>query len=119
MHEFGLCDGVIEAVQRRAAGRRVARVGVRAGALLRVVDAAFQQAFQHAAAGTEAENAALHLVIDPARSLCRDCATETESNELVAVCSKCGGVDIDVVAGEGLVLEFLEYEAPPDTTKQG
>jgi hydrogenase nickel incorporation protein HypA/HybF len=119
MHEFGLCDGVIEAVQRRAAGRRVARIGVRAGALLRVVDAAFRQAFQHAAEGTEAENATVDLVIVPARALCRDCAAEAESHEFIAVCPNCGGADLDLLGGEELVLEFLEYEAAQGATTQG
>jgi hydrogenase nickel incorporation protein HypA/HybF len=119
MHEFGLCDGVIEAVQRRAAGRRVLHVRVRAGALLRVVDAAFQQAFQHAATGTEAENATLDLVIDPARALCRDCAAQIESSELIAVCPKCGGVDVELTAGEELMLESIEYEGTQGTARQG
>jgi hydrogenase nickel incorporation protein HypA/HybF len=110
MHEFGLCDGVVEAVQRRAAGRRVTRVRVRAGALLRVVDAAFQQAFEHAAAGTEAENASVDLVIDPARARCSDCAAEIQSTEIIAVCPKCGSVNVETVSGEELVLESLEYE---------
>jgi hydrogenase nickel incorporation protein HypA/HybF len=92
---------------------------LRAGALLRVVDAAFQQAFQHAAEGTEAENAALDLVIDPARALCRDCATETESFDLIVACPKCGGVALDVTGGEELVLESLEYDAARDKTSQG
>jgi hydrogenase nickel incorporation protein HypA/HybF len=111
MHEFGMCDGIIEAVQQHAAGRRVARVRVRIGTLHRVVEAAFQQAFQHAAEGTEAESAKLELVVLPVRAFCRSCATEFESEDLVAVCANCGGVDIDVRGGEELVLECIEYEA--------
>jgi hydrogenase nickel incorporation protein HypA/HybF len=49
MHEFGLCEGIVDAIQRRAAGRPVARVRVRIGVLHRVVTEAFQHAFAHAA----------------------------------------------------------------------
>ena len=45
MHEFGMCDGIVEAVQWRANGRRVARVKIRVGVMHRVVKEAFQQAF--------------------------------------------------------------------------
>ena len=37
LHELGLCEGVLQAVERRAAGRRVTRVRVRVGAQHRVV----------------------------------------------------------------------------------
>ena len=51
VHEMSYCEGVLEAVERRAAGRPVARVGVRIGAVHRVVADAFEQSFQIAAAG--------------------------------------------------------------------
>lgn len=113
MHEFGLCDGIVEAIQRRAAGRRVARVRVRVGVLHRVVDEAFQQAFSHAAEGTEAEQAAVDLITLPARAVCRTCGVETESEDALMVCPRCGGVDLALTSGDELILESIEYEAPP------
>ena len=62
MHEYGMCDGIVDAIQRRAAGRRVARVKVRVGVMHRIVEEAFQHAFAHAAEGTEANNAAVDIV---------------------------------------------------------
>ena len=41
MHEYGMCDGIVDAIQRRAAGRRVARVKVRVGVMHRIVEEAF------------------------------------------------------------------------------
>ncbi len=109
MHEFGLCDGIIEAVSRRAAGRRVARVRVRAGTLLRIQEGAFLEAFAHAAAGTEAESAAVELQVLPARVLCRNCRRESQSNDAIVVCPACGGVDLELTGGEELILESIEY----------
>ena len=111
MHEFGLCDGIVEAVQRRAAGRPVARVRVRVGTLHRVVEAAFQQAFAHAAEGTEAEHAAVELVVIPVSATCLGCGDVVEANDIIAVCPKCGGTNLDFIAGEELILESIEYEA--------
>ena len=111
MHEFGLCDGIVEAVQRRVAGRRVARIRVRVGVLHRVVDEAFQQAFSHAAEGTEAENASVDLVVIPVRAVCRTCKAEVESEDVIPVCPKCGEVDLDFTGGDELILESIEYEA--------
>ena len=119
MHEFGLCDAIVEAVQRRAQGRPVAHVRVRAGALLRIADGAFAQAFAHAATGTEAEHSTVDLVVLPARARCRDCNQETESTTLIAVCQHCGGVDLALTGGEELILESIEYAAPDNAPVAG
>ncbi len=55
MHEAGYCHGVLHAVEDRAAGRPVARIGVRVGSLHRIVPAAFEQSFQLMAAGGVAD----------------------------------------------------------------
>ena len=109
MHEFGLCEGVVEAIQRRAAGRRVARARVRLGALHRVVRAAFEQAFALAAAGTEAESASVELMVIPVRANCLTCNARLESDDAIAVCPKCGGLDLDLTGGEEIILESIEY----------
>ena len=111
MHEFGLCEGIVDAVQRRARGRRVARVRVRAGTLHRIVDAAFQQAFAHAAEGTEAEQASVELVLVPVSAVCNACQAVTQSQDMTAICSKCGSMELELTAGEELILESIEYEA--------
>ena len=68
MHEYGMCDGIVDAIQRRAAGRRVARVKVRVGVMHRIVEEAFHHAFAHAAEGTEADNGG-----------CRHCRCSSQS----------------------------------------
>lgn len=114
MHEYGLCEGIVDAVQQRAAGRRVVRVRVRIGALHRMVEAAFRQAFAHAASGTEAEDAALELVVIPARALCRACQVEIDCADALMICPRCEGIDLELTAGDELILESLEYAAPAE-----
>lgn len=62
MHEIGLCEGIIDAVERRAAGRRVVAVRVRAGEALMVAEPALGQAFALLSEGTSAEGARVELV---------------------------------------------------------
>lgn len=115
MHELGFCDGILEAVQRRALGRRVNRLRMRVGVLHRFDARAFQQAFSIAASGTEAEDAILDLIFVPVRSRCRVCQNESDGTEVEMVCARCGGVDIEASGGDEIVLEWLEYAKPNDS----
>ena len=110
MHEYGMCDGIVDAIQRRAAGRRVARVKVRVGVMHRIVEEAFQHAFAHAAEGTEANNAAVDIVIVPVKVACRSCGSTFDSEEFAVACASCSGVDIDLAGGDELILESIEYD---------
>ena len=119
MHEFGMCDGIVDAVQRRASGRRVARVKVRVGVMHRIVEEVFQQAFAHAALGSEAENAAVDIVAVPVRVVCRSCEAKFDALDFIAVCTSCGGVNLDLSGGDELVLESIQYDATTDEDEQG
>lgn len=109
MHELGLCEGVVHAIEQRAAKRRVARVGVRCGALLRVVPDAFTQSFELVATGTVADGAGVDLEIVPAQATCRDCGAQFSSYDPATACCACAGVAVDVHAGDELTLTWLEY----------
>jgi hydrogenase nickel incorporation protein HypA/HybF len=111
MHEFGLCEGVLDAVRTRAAGRPVAKIRVRCGARHAVSPAALAQAFGMIAAGTEAAGATVDVVTVPAKITCRDCRTAGESSDMVAVCHHCGSVNVVVSGGEELILESVRYVA--------
>jgi hydrogenase nickel incorporation protein HypA/HybF len=112
MHELGLCEAIVEAVERRASGRRVTGVRVRIGALHRVVEPALEQAFALAAAGSVAEGAEIEVVIVPLVAACRDCDHQGETTDQLAVCDACGSVELDVSGGEEFVLESVRYDAP-------
>jgi len=62
VHELGLCEGILDAVERRAAGREVAGVKVRIGEALRVAEPALDQAFMLVSEGTVAEGARIEMV---------------------------------------------------------
>lgn len=109
MHELSYCEGVLEAVERRAAGRPVARIGVRIGAIHRVVADAFQQSFQIAATGGPAEHAVTELVVLPVHGHCMDCRADFTSPDPSPACPSCGSLEVAVDGGDEVVLEWLQY----------
>lgn len=114
MHELSYCEGLIEAVERRAAGRKVARVGVRIGAAHRVAADAFQQSFQLAAAGGPADGATADLVVVPVHGHCLGCRHDFASSDPSPACPACGSLDVAADGGDEVVLEWLEYAPGPD-----
>jgi hydrogenase nickel incorporation protein HypA/HybF len=103
----------MEAVERRANGRRVAGVTVRVGVLQRVWKPAFDQCFEMVAAGTLAEGARVDLVVLPVQSTCRQCGTAAESDDQPLACATCGSTALDIRGGDELLLESIRVEREP------
>jgi hydrogenase nickel incorporation protein HypA/HybF len=110
MHELSIADAVVQVALRHAAGRRVHKVELKVGYLRQVVPSALEFAFQLVADGTLLEGA--ELVIDevPARGRCRACQTEMTMSGFPLQCVRCGGIDVELVAGEELLVDALELE---------
>jgi hydrogenase nickel incorporation protein HypA/HybF len=112
MHEIGLCEGIVEAVLRRADGRPVRAVLVRAGVRQRVVLDSLRQAFAMVAAGTVAADAQVDLEVVPVTVDCRTCGDVNESMDPWAVCPSCGGEDVDVTGGDELTVVSVTLRGP-------
>ena len=89
--------------------RPVAHVRVRVGRLHHVHPDAFDQSFSVAAMGTVAEDAVAELVLLPVRARCGTCQADWDGQEIPMACPACGSVDIELVGGDELVLESIEY----------
>jgi hydrogenase nickel incorporation protein HypA/HybF len=113
MHEFGLCEGVLDTVRQRAGGRRVTAVRVRFGVRHAVDEESLAQAFAMMAEGTEAAGAAVELVTVPAAIVCPDCGFSGETTDLLATCPRCASPNAQVSGGDEMVLESITYAAPP------
>ncbi len=112
---MGYCEGVLEAVVRRAGERSVTRVGVRIGAVHRVVPDVFEQSFRLAAAGGPAQHATTEVVVVPVHGHCMDCRADFESTDPSPACPSCGSLAVAVEGGDEVVLEWLQYAGPPGT----
>jgi len=111
LHEFGLAEGVVDAVRRRAGGRPVRLVRLRAGVRHAIDPSSMAQAFAALTQGTEAEGATLDLVTVPARLGCRSCGGSAPTFDVLARCPACDADVVDIVGGDELVLESLTYAA--------
>ena len=111
MHELGLCEAIVGAVEKRAGDREVTRVKVHVGRLHHVHPEAFEQSFAMAAAGGVAGDAQAELVLLPVRSRCTSCGVVSEGEEIPLACEACGGVNVELVGGDELLLESIEYRA--------
>ena len=109
MHEIGLCEGILESVERRAAGRSVTHVRVRAGAMHRVDAESMAFGFALVAAGSVADGANLDLIVIPAVATCGACGAVTETTDPYEVCRSCGSTDVTLAGGDELILESLTY----------
>ncbi|MCW2885929.1 MAG: hydrogenase nickel incorporation protein HypA/HybF [Streptosporangiaceae bacterium] len=80
MHEIGLCEALLDAVEKRAAGRQVTGVRVRIGTRHRVAEPALTQGFELIAAGSVADGAAIELVTVPGDEFVLESITVGEGN---------------------------------------
>jgi hydrogenase nickel incorporation protein HypA/HybF len=110
MHELSLAEAVVQIACRHAAGRPVAKVELKVGHLRQVVPDALAFAFELVAMGTELEGAELVMEEGPAAGRCRRCGTESELPGFPLRCGICGGLDLELLRGEELLVDALELE---------
>ena len=108
MHELGLCEDIVAAVEQRAAGGR-GPGHRRVGRLHHVHPEAFDQSFAMAAAGGVAEGARADWCCCRCGSRCQAAAPMHEADELIAVCPDLRLFDLELTGGDELLLESIEY----------
>ncbi len=110
MHELSIAESIVSIAARHADGRRVRRVEVQVGHLRQVVPSALTFAFELLVAGTALEGAELEIESVPAVGRCRDCGGETELERFPLTCGTCGALDLEITAGEELLVTALELD---------
>ncbi|HEY2768893.1 MAG TPA: hydrogenase maturation nickel metallochaperone HypA [Solirubrobacteraceae bacterium] len=110
MHELSIARAILDVAARHAAGRRVVKVEVRVGYLRQVVPDSLDFAFSLLTPGSALEGAVLEIEHVPAAGRCRECGAESAFEDLPLRCARCGGLDVEVIAGEELVVDALELE---------
>jgi hydrogenase nickel incorporation protein HypA/HybF len=110
MHELSIAGSIVRIAEAHADGRPVTAIQVRVGALRQVVPSALEFAFELVARGTAAEGAALELEEVAVEVSCRTCGAASEVHGFPLACRACGGLNVDVVCGEELLVESLEVE---------
>jgi hydrogenase nickel incorporation protein HypA/HybF len=115
MHELAIAEGIAGVAERHAAGRRVYAVELRVGHLRQVVPAALEFAFELVTSGTALEGAELRIEEVPAAGRCRRCGCEAALDGFPLACAGCHSLDMEVTAGDELLVDSLELEEPVAT----
>jgi hydrogenase nickel incorporation protein HypA/HybF len=110
MHELSIAEGVVEIASRHAAGRRVSKVELKVGHLRQVVPSALEFAFALLIEGTPLEGSELVIEEVPVRGRCRACGSATVMRAFPLQCPRCGGLNLEIEAGEELLVDALELE---------
>ena len=113
MHELSIADAILQIALAHAGERRIETIEVKVGHLRQVVPDALTFAFTLVSEGTPAEGAELQLDVVPAAGRCRACGTHTEFDGFPLACQGCGGLDVELVRGEELLVDALTMEGVP------
>jgi hydrogenase nickel incorporation protein HypA/HybF len=118
MHELSIAQAIADLATRHAAGRRVVKVEVRVGHLRQVVPSSLEFAFDLVCQGTALHGAELVIEHVPAAGYCSRCGADSVLEGLPLRCGACGALDLDLLAGEELLVDALELEDEPATNER-
>jgi hydrogenase nickel incorporation protein HypA/HybF len=115
MHEFAVCQALLDQVGRVAADHgdaTVIRITVSAGPLSGVVPELLERAFTLARAGGPAAAAELVVETPAVRVRCRSCGAESDATVSRLVCGQCGDFHTVLLEGDELILKRVELMEP-------
>lgn len=107
MHELALMQSLVESVSEQVGDARVTVVRLEVGRLTCVVPEALCFCFDVCTSGTPLEGALIEIHPVDGRGRCRACGRELRVELADAVCA-CGGVDVELLAGDELRLREVE-----------
>lgn len=114
MHELGLCESILDAAEKQAAGRRVTAMRIKVGTLHRVPGETFRSAFAVLSAGSVAHGADIDFVLAPVQMHCHACGQDSSVDDLLGACPACGALDVDSDGGDEMVLESICMAGPAE-----
>jgi hydrogenase nickel incorporation protein HypA/HybF len=111
MHELSIASAIVDIASRHATGRRVHTIELRIGHLRQVVPSSLEFAFELLSAGTPLEGAELRIEDVPVQGRCRECQAVSAIPQFPLLCPCCGAIDVEIVAGEELLVDAIELES--------
>jgi hydrogenase nickel incorporation protein HypA/HybF len=109
VHELSLCGAIADIATRRAGDRAVQVIHLSIGQLRQVVPDTLSFCWEMVTADTPLAGSVLNVDRIPAQLSCQGCGAQFELAEpLTFACTACGGIDVEVVAGEEFAVTALE-----------
>jgi hydrogenase nickel incorporation protein HypA/HybF len=120
VHELSICASIADIVTRRAAGRPVGVINVRVGQLRQIVPDTLVYCWGLLCEETSLAGSRIIVETVPARIRCRSCERTADVGDLpVFACAGCGGIDVEIVAGEEFLITSLELADTDTDTDKG
>jgi hydrogenase nickel incorporation protein HypA/HybF len=115
MHEFSICEGIVDAVIEELGKldpppSRLTKTRVVVGTLRQIVPDYLTFAYETLTKGTPAEGSALDVVPAPPRGQCRDCGWKGDLPPGSYKCAECESIEVEISGGTDLYLDSLEVE---------
>lgn len=111
MHEFAICQGLIDQVERLAnekGASRVDNIVLSIGPLSGIEPELLKRAFEVARSETVANNAELEIETGPVVVECRSCGASNNVQVNRLLCPSCGDWQVNVIKGDEMLLLRLE-----------
>ena len=109
MHELSICASIADIATRHAAGRPVRVINVRVGQLRQIVPDTLVYCWGLLSEETPLAGSRIIVETVPARIRCRSCERTADLGDLPSfACAACGGIDVEIVAGEEFLITSLE-----------
>ncbi|MBK2296692.1 hydrogenase maturation nickel metallochaperone HypA [Francisella philomiragia] len=111
MHEFSLCQSVINIAKKAAENnsKKVSKVVVKIGNLAGVDVESFEFWFPVAANDSVLEQAKLEIIHEQAIAKCKACEHEFELTRLYEQCPNCGSFEKDILKGKDMLVESIVF----------
>jgi hydrogenase nickel incorporation protein HypA/HybF len=119
MHELGIAQSILEAVNAEAArhnGARPVKVALRVGELAAVDPEALRFALEALTSDTELQGLQLEIETCPRRHRCLECGTEFAIKDFEFQCPTCDSTRNECISGDQLELAYLELEEHEPST---
>ena len=113
MHEMGIANSILEAVQKEASrypGTRATKVGIRVGELAAIDEDSLRFCFEVLARDTALDGLQLDIELCPRRHRCPDCDCTFIVRDYDFRCPKCRKFAAQCISGDELELAFVEVE---------
>lgn len=117
MHESSLVTSLLRQVDDLVVangGGRVVELRIEVGPLSGIEPSLLTEAFHRLRPSSSSAAAELIVEIVELTYRCRCCGREQATAELRFICACCGGEDVDVVAGDSVVLQSIALEQTPE-----